>query len=118
VLVEFACSFGECYDNNPTNIASGCDYTIQEQTSVHIQDIALRNCLKRFGLWFEGPKSKLLQIRSQDSNGYIFGPGNVPFYNPDLIDYGPPDLTPQWANKGSVESFWQNTKYLQVKKDK
>lgn len=111
--VDFICSYGECYDNAKTNIQSGCDYTIQEALSTHIQDIAIRNALKKLGRKFEGPTEKLLEIRSTDSNGFKYGPGNVPFLLPRLITQ--PSKSPRWAKTGSVEDFWQSNKWIQVK---
>lgn len=111
--VDFICEFCDCMDNSPTNIHSGCDYAIQEARSTHIQDIAVRNALKQLGRGFTGKRTELLVIRSQDSNGYRFGPGNVPFYNPSLIIQ--PSMCPPWANPGSVEDFWQSNKFLQVR---
>lgn len=110
--LRFICSHGECIDNAPTNVKSGCDYTKQEAFSTHIQDIAIRNVLRRLDLKFEGPPEKILVIRSADSNGFRFGPGNVPFAWPDLIQK--PSLAPRWATEGSVEDFWQSNKYVQV----
>ncbi len=112
--LDFICSFGECIDNAPTNVESGLDYTKQESFSTHIQDIAVRNVLAKLGRKFEGPKDKILVIRSADSDGYRFGPGNVPFFNPNFITR--PSLAPKWANPWSVEDFWQSNKWLQVKK--
>lgn len=111
--VDFICSFGECIDNAPTNVTSGLDYTKQEAFSTHIQDIAVRNALMRLGRKFEGPKDKILVIRSKDSEGFKFGPGNIPFAWPEWIMQ--PSLCPKWANHGSVEDFWQSNKVLQVK---
>lgn len=110
--LQFICSFGECIDNAPTNVLSGCDYTKQEAFSTHIQDIAVRNVLRRLGLKFEGPPEKILVIRSQDSNGFKYGPGNVPFMTPGLIQQ--PSLCPRWAEEGTVEDFWQSNKWCQV----
>ena len=112
-LVDWICSYGECIDNAPTNIESGCDYTKQEAFSTHIQDIAVRNVLRRLGRKFEGPKNKILVIRSKDSEGWKIGPGNIPFFRPEYIQQ--PSLAPSWANKGSVEDFWQSNKFLQIK---
>lgn len=109
--VVWICSHGECVDNALTNVASGCDYTKQEAFSTHIQDIAVRNVLRRLGLRFEGPAEKLLVIRGQDSNGHRFGPGNVPFMDPTLITQ--PSLVPKWGSVGSVEDFWQSNKWVQ-----
>lgn len=111
--IDYACSFGECIDNAMTNIQSGLDYTKQESNATHIQDIALRNVLKRIGRWFEGPAGKILIIHSNDSNGYSFGPGNIPFYEGQLITR--PSKCPKWASLGSVEDFWQSNKWLQVR---
>lgn len=112
--LEFICSFGECIDNAVSNIQSGCDYTKQEAFSTHIQDIAVRNVLKHLNLKFLGESHKVLVIRSKDSQGYRFGPGNIPFAFPELID--PASKCPKWANKGSVEDFWQSNKWIEVKK--
>ena len=109
-LVDWICEYKECFDNDITNIQSGCDYTIQEAYSTHIQDIAVRNCLKQFGRWFQGTRDELLQIRSHSSNGFKLGPGNLPYFDPKAICE--PSKCPHWANKGSVEDFWQSNKYV------
>ena len=111
--LNFVCSFGECIDNAMTNVKSGTDYTKQEAYSTHIQDIAVRNVLKVFGRQFEGPKDKILVIRSKDSEGFKYGPGNIPFFAKDRVLT--PSLCPKWAQPGSVEDFWQSNKWLQVK---
>jgi len=113
--VDFICQFGECIDNAPSNIGSGIDYARQEAYSCHIQDIAIRNVLKRLGRKFEATREEILVIRSPDSNGYRFGPGNIPFYDPSLITL--PEICPGWARSKSVEAFWQSNKTLQVRKD-
>lgn len=107
-------SYGECIDNAPTNVNSGCDYTIQEAFSTHIQDIAVRNAMRILGVKFEGDPSNILVIRSADSNGFVFGPGNVPFWKPELISS--PSKCPHWANTCSVEDFWQSNKWLMVRR--
>ena len=113
--LDFVCSYGECMDNAKSNIQSGCDYSKQEAFSTHIQDIAVRNILKRFGRWFEGPADKILVIRSADSEGFKYGPGNIPYIRPHLIES--PSLCPKWANEGSTEAYWQSNKYLAVRED-
>ena len=111
--LDFICSYGECIDNAMTNIQCGLDYNKQEAFSTHIQDIAIRNVLHTLNRRFEGPEDKILVIRSKDSEGFRFGPGNVPFYNKDLITQ--PSLCPKWANEGSVEDYWQSNKWIQIK---
>lgn len=111
--LDIVCSYGECIDNAMTNIRSGCDYSKQEASSTHIQDIALRNVLRVNGRVFEGPKDKILVIRSADSTGFKYGPGNIPFHTPSWITQ--PSLCPKWAQKGSVEDFWQSNKWICVK---
>lgn len=112
--ILFLEQFGECYDNALTNVESGLDYTRQESFSTHIQDIAVRNMLARMGRGFKGPKDKLLEIRSR-GEGLKFSPGVVPFYDPSLIEQ--PSLAPKWAERGSVEDFWQSNKWVIVRKD-
>lgn len=111
--VDTICSYGEVIDNAPSNINSGLDYTIQEATSTHIQDIAVRNCLHRLGRKFEGPEDKILVIRGSDSNGWKWNPGQIKFLQPSLIQQ--PSKAPKWAQKGSVEDFWQSNKYVAIK---
>lgn len=108
--LKYICSFKECYDNDISNIDSGTDYLKQESNCTHIQDIAIRNVLKRLNLSFSG--TELLQIRSHDTNGFRFNPGNIPFFLPDLIIK--PSLRPKWSKVNSVEDYWQSNKYLGV----
>ncbi len=110
--VDFVCQFCDCYDNALSNIQSGLDYMVQESYSTHIQDIAVRNVLRRMDRWFTGANGKLLQIRSKDSEGFRYGPGNVPYFQQNRI--AQESLCPKWASKGSVEDFWQSNKFLQV----
>ncbi len=113
--LDFICEFGECIDNAETNVQSGCDYTKQEAFSTHIQDIAIRNVLRVFGRKFEGSieENGFLVIRTADSLGFKYGPGNIPFLHGELIEQ--PSKCPRWANKGSVEDFWQSNKWIAVR---
>ncbi len=109
-LIYDACNV---YDDNPTNVESGFDYKHQETARTHIQDIAIRRCLLRMGRWFKG--RELIQIRSKADGhclGRVLSPGNVPFHRPDLI--GQPELK-GWWKKGSVESFYQSNRVLQIR---
>jgi len=40
------------YDDDPSNVESGFDYSNRGDVRTHIQDIAIRNCVKRFGREF------------------------------------------------------------------
>lgn len=111
--LDYVCSFSECIDNDMSNLQSGLDYTKQESWATHIQDIAVRNALARLGRKFEG-KDNILVIRSKSDNGYKYGPGNIPFIKPELIEQ--PSKRPHWANDGTVEDFWQSNKWVQIKK--
>jgi len=101
---------GNVYDNAESNINSGYDYSIQETDSNHYQDIAVRRCVLRWGLQFQG--YKLVQIRhdSEDIVGALLSPGYIEFHRPNLI------LEPHlkgWWEDNSVECFWQSNKTLQ-----
>ena len=100
----------EVFDNSESNIMSGYDYTVQEALSTHLQDIAVRRCLLRLGLKFKG--DHLVEIRGQNSEGYRLNPGQVPFHLPEKIIQ--PELI-DWWRPGSIESFWQSNKVLQVR---
>ena len=111
-LIKEAC---EIYDDEPSNLQSRFNYLKQETQRTHIQDIAIRRCVIRFGLWFCG--RKLIRIRQEKGNHSIsitLSPGRVPFHKVELIEK--PELIGWWL-PGTVESFYQSNKYLQVKKD-
>ena len=105
------CEAENVYDDSPTNIGSGLNYFIQETKRTHIQDIAIRRSLVRFGLWFQG--DKLIQIRDSEGThplSMLLSPGRVSFHRPDLIEQ--PELT-GWWDSGSAEAFYQSNKFLQ-----
>ena len=100
--------FAEVYDNDKSNLGSGCDYAVQEASSTHLQDIAIRRVMLRLGLRFKGYVG-LLEVRGKRSLGYRLNPGKVPFHQPGAI------LQPAidgWWEPGSIEDFWQSNKVL------
>jgi len=108
-LAEQAC---EVYDDEISNVGSGLDYTIQETPRTHVQDIAIRRCMVRFGVAFKG--SELIRIRHDLGThelSMVLSPGHVPFHRPELIV----DEIEGWWGGGSVEAFYQSNKFLQVK---
>jgi hypothetical protein len=113
ILRQLMETASDVFDDNSSNVGSGFDYAKQETDRTHIQDIAIRRCLLRMGRWFEG--RELIQIRSKADGhclGRVLSPGNVPFHRPDLIRQ--PELK-GWWKKGSVESFYQSNKVLQIR---
>ena len=106
-IVNTAC---EVFDNSETNVLSGLDYAVQEAATTHLQDIAVRRCLVRLGLWFKG--DHLVEIRARDSEGYRLNPGQIDFHRLEMIVQPEPR---SWWRPGSVESFWQSNKVFQVK---
>jgi hypothetical protein len=99
------------YDDAPSNVFSGVDYTKQETGRTHIQDIAIRNALARLGLQFRG--MWLIQIRDKEGThplSTVLSPGRVPMHDNGIIQQ--PELR-GWWDKGSVESFYQSNKVLQ-----
>lgn len=112
-VLEWLCrTASEVYDIEPSNIESGDDYFKQDSSAVHLQDIAVRRCLKRLGRRFEGGRP--VQIRGRDSEGYRLNPGFVPFHEPEGI-LEPSLSHGKWWQKGSIEDFWQSNKVLQVR---
>ncbi|MGE5302691.1 MAG: hypothetical protein ACM3TN_05140 [Alphaproteobacteria bacterium] len=110
----------DVYDDDPSNVESGLDYSRQGSVRTHIQDIAIRNCVKRFGKTFKG--EKLLQIRDREgehSLSLALSPGQVPFHRPELLS--DPDNLPEIRDKAwwlplSVEDFYQRAKRLAIRK--
>src|SRR3989344_7468943 len=69
----------EVYDDELSNVESGLNYLTQETQRTHIQDIAIRRCVVRFGVWFHG--GELIRIRQEQGNhelSMILSPGRVP----------------------------------------
>jgi len=100
----------DVYDISPSDVDSGTDFSIQTASATHLQDIAVRIAVERLGRGFNG--GDLLQIRGPKSAGRHLSPGVVPFHRPD--DIVKPELG-GWWKKGTIESFWQSNKYLQVR---
>ncbi len=102
-------NFANVYDNNISNVESWFDYYHQEFKGNHFQDIAIRRCLIRNGLWFKG--TDLLEVRMREP-GIRYNPGRIPFHRPEWIPQ--PELEGFWE-AGTVESWYQSAKYLEVK---
>ena len=100
----------DVYDLSPEDVRSGTDYNIQTGPAVHLQDIAVRLAVQRLGRQFEG--TRLIQIRGKQAEGACLSPGVVPFHEPEAIRK--PELN-GWWEPGTVESFWQSNKVLQVR---
>lgn len=111
----------DVFDDAPTNVGSRFDYRAQETGRTHVQDIAIRRCLLRMGIWFRG--TELLQIRDRAGShplSMTLSPGKVPFHRPDLMETPPwdPEARPQherWYDLGSTEAFYQFNRFLQAK---
>jgi len=100
----------EVYDNSLTNIDCGTDYSNQETTAAHYQDIAVRRVLQRLERKFEG--NHPVQIRGHTSEGYVLNPGQVPFHKPEVIL--PHSNKRMWWKTNSVEAFYQHNKVIVV----
>ena len=116
-LLEVA---SEVYDDDPSNIKSGIDYLKRGAVRTHIQDIAIRNCLRRLGRNFKG--KQILQIRDRVGShplSLALSPGQVPFHLPNLIST-PSNLRQitknAWWLPYSVEDFYQRGKRICLKK--
>jgi len=107
---ELISKASDVYDNDISNVHSRFDYTKQETTATHIQDIAIRRVVKRRGWDFRG--EELIQIRSDNKYwGDKLNPSGVGFHLPDLIEE--PHIE-GWWKKDSVEDFYQSNKVLQI----
>lgn len=103
------------YDDEQSNIQSGFNYTIQETSRTHIQDIAIRRSLIRMGLWFKG--EELIRIRQEKGKHPLsttLSPGRVPFHRIDLIVK--PEIEGWWQPR-TVESFYQSNRFLRAKQN-
>jgi hypothetical protein len=117
-LLEVA---ADVYDDDPSNVESGFDYSKRGDVRTHIQDIAIRNCVKRFGREFRG--NKLVQIRDRVGEhplSLALSPGQVPFHKPELVS-NPDNLaeirSKAWWLPLSVEDFYQRAKRVVVRNE-
>lgn len=104
----------DVYDDAPSNVTSGLDYDKQETDRTHLQDISIRRVVIRLGRAFTG--KQLVQIRDTQGShplSVTLSPGQVPFHMPELIKQ--PEAT-GWWKPGTVESFYQSNRVLQVKR--
>ena len=56
----------DVYDDAVSNLRSGFEYSIQETNRTHVQDIAIRNAVRRLGSKFQG--DELLRIRDTEGS--------------------------------------------------
>lgn len=104
------------FDDEETNVDSDFDYSQQETKRTHIQDIAIRNALKRMGIRFKG--NELIQIRHEQGDhplSLLLSPGAVPFHKPDLIEPPLESVKKPWYKKNSIEDWYQRAKYLMIR---
>lgn len=114
VLHRLVCDAADVYDDAPSNVNSGLDYTKQETERTHVQDIAIRRAVARLGEKFGG--KELIQIRHDKGIhplSMTLSPGKVQMYDTSLIIQ--PELT-GWWDRGTVEALYQSNKFLQVRK--
>lgn len=95
----------EIYDTNHSNINSGTDYSHQEDSSTHLQDISIRRIMSKLNMPFNG--DRLIQIRSssQDPIGRTLTPLRVPFHKPGEVITNKETPT--------IEDFWQCNRVVQ-----
>jgi len=114
ILNQLISEASNVYDDEPSNVESRFDYTKQETRLTHVQDIAIRRSLIRLGTWFHG--KKLIRVRQEKGThplSVTLSPGRVPFHRKDLI------MQPEiliWWHAGTVESFYQSNRLLQVRR--
>lgn len=119
LLLDYVCrNASDVYDDAQSNVHSGLDYTVQETGCTHIQDIAIRNCVVRFGMVFVG--RELMQIRGRKGKSpasTALSPGEVPFHLPKFITIptNVGDFTGRWWLPGSVEDFYQRNRRVFVR---
>lgn len=99
----------DVYDTAPSNVHSRLDYSIQEGSATHLQDIALRNAIQRLGKTFYG--DHLVEVRGRRSEGSMLGPGVVLFHRPEII-LPRSQHHHRWWRDDSVEAFYQQNKVL------
>ena len=93
------------YDTNMSNIQSGKDYTHQEDSSTHLQDISIRRIMAKLNMPFNGNKPIQIRSTSEDAIGKTLTPLKVPFHEPEKV------LTDKEIP--TIEDFWQCNRVIQ-----
>lgn len=90
-------NYGDVCEFNKQDLQSGTDYRKQTQQSDHYQDIAIRRCLRRFGVWFKG--SNLLKLP-----GSKYAENQVPFHLTHILNGTASKITESRVVITAVES--------------
>jgi hypothetical protein len=77
LLKELVKKYGDVFEFNKKDMDSGLDYRKQLQRSNHYQDIAIRRCLRRFGIWFKGDRALKLPGSEYDEDRVPFHLSNI-----------------------------------------
>lgn len=103
------------WTEEPPDIMSGTDYSIQNAKAAHYEDIAIRRILQKHDKAFEGDRLIRVRADSEDLVGIVLSSIHIPFIFPKYIEK-PLEGTYWWnRHKGSLEDFWQTNKILQVR---
>lgn len=89
------------YVNDRHDIDSLFNYKHQKKISDHYCDIAIRRCLVRMGVWFQG--SEIFGLRDTK-----FIDSKIPFHLPHLVE-GPEKTAIAWINKNRYIAIASDT---------
>lgn len=78
-LVKELVSYSNVFEINRHDVDSKADYKHQQHSADHVQDIAIRRCLIRLGVWFKG--REILDLNSSK-----FNHSKITFHLPHLIN--------------------------------
>lgn len=110
-LVELLTTMAsDVYANATSNVRSACDYSVQERKREHVQDIAVRNALRRLGQPFRG--EKLVRISGVDAFDERLCWEHISFHRPELIYQ--PSLMGPWEPE-SIASFWYSNRMIALR---
>ena len=127
IWLELLSCASDVYDNDFSNIHSGTDYSIQESGSIHIQDIAVRNVVRRMGWEFRGNRLVRVRKHSKESYerkedwGFHLSPGKIRYHEPwaierpSVAELAEEEGKEPWYGVGTVEDMYQSNKWLAVR---
>lgn len=100
LLESLILNYSDVFSLNRFDTESVLDYKKQTQNSDHYNDIAIRRCLVRFGVWFQG--KDLLNLAKTD-----YCEKHIPFHLPHLIE----------SENKSIKSWLDNNRYIVIAKE-
>ena len=107
----------EVWTELESDVECGMDYSKQNHTAPHYEDMAIRIIMDRYSCTFKGDKLIRIRADSTDVVGKALSSIHIPFIFPQFIESDLDEIAWWNRHKGSLEHFWHTNKILQIRKE-